>query len=82
MGAKVICNKCGYVGDVTEFPKGTDFFQNQYIRGCPNKACDNRQTPGDASMRGFGGYRPFSFVREVEPDNPLEQVLYRSEEAS
>lgn len=65
MTHKVKCNKCEYVGDESEFPKGNDFFQNSYIRGCPK--CDNRQNPGDASMRGFGGERPFVYVREAEP---------------
>ncbi|MHC4121925.1 MAG: hypothetical protein ACYSWO_31040 [Planctomycetota bacterium] len=76
------------IGPESEFPKGRDFFQNAYIAECPK--CDNRQNPGDASMRMFGGERPFSFVdRSPEPevtgDKPadaLPTVLHRAEEAS
>jgi hypothetical protein len=59
------CNKCQYVGPESEFPKGNDFFQNKYVAGCPK--CDNRQSPGDASMRGFGGQRPFEYVDALKP---------------
>lgn len=59
---RVKCNKCGYVGDSSEFPKGRDFFQFVYVRACPK--CDNTQNPGDASMRMFGGKRPFEAIRE------------------
>ena len=82
----VKCNKCGHVGDEVEFPKGRDFFQNAYIASCPK--CDNRQTPGDASMRGFGVDRPFVYVREAEPEGGPElrdnfgTVLHRMGEAS
>ena len=76
----VKCNKCGYVGDEGEFKKGRDFFQNQFIAGCPK--CDNWQSPGDASMRGFGGERPFAFIRKQEPDDPLGKVIHRADEAS
>lgn len=79
---QVKCNKCGYVGDESEFPKGRDFFQFEYIRRCP-KACGNEQTPGGASMRMAGGERPFSFVREGEPKtDPVATVIHRSKEAS
>lgn len=76
------CNKCGYIGEPDEFPKGRDFFQNSYIAGCPK--CDNRQSPGDASMRMFGGERPFSFVRAELPEGaePIVQVFYNAGEAS
>ena len=84
---KVKCNKCDYVADQSEFRTGLDFFQKQYIKACPK--CDNRQSPGDASMRMFGGERPFSFVRGPEPDvkgstaqDALATVLHRAEEAS
>ena len=78
---QVRCNKCGYTADEDEFPKGRDFLQNRYISGCPK--CDNRQTPGGASMRGFGGERPFSYVRaEVASTDPLDVVLHRTGEAS
>jgi hypothetical protein len=77
---KVRCNKCSYVADEDEFPKGHDFFQNQYVASCPK--CDNWQSPGDASMRGFGGKRPFEYVRGDSPEDPVGRVLHRSEEAS
>ena len=77
---KVKCNKCGYVGPREDFPKGQDFFQNEYVKGCPK--CDNHQNPGDASMRMFGGERPFSFIREDAPDEPVSKTLHRSHEAS
>ncbi len=77
----VKCNKCGYTADEKEFPTGNDFFQNTYIRGCPN--CDNSQNPGDASMRMFGGERPFVYVQQEEKiDDVVLEVLKRSEEAS
>ena len=74
------CNKCGHVGPESEFPKGRDFFQNAYVSGCPR--CDNHQSPGDASMRMFGGQRPFEFVRGEEPGDVLGKVQHRAEEAS
>lgn len=78
---KVQCGKCGFIGGVEEFPKGYDFFQHPYISGCPK--CDNRQSPGDASMRMFGGSRPFSFVDAgPEPSDPLEKTLHRAAGAS
>ncbi|MBW2037432.1 MAG: hypothetical protein JRI41_08140 [Deltaproteobacteria bacterium] len=77
---KVKCIKCGYTGKEAEFPKGHDFFQQSYIACCPK--CDNRQTPGDASMRSFGGERPFVFIRENEPDDVVGKVFYRANEAS
>lgn len=82
----VKCSKCGYVGDESEFPKGRDFVQKPYVAACPK--CDNRQSPGDASMRMFGGERPFTFVREAEPEvqqgiqGALPTVLHRADEAS
>ena len=84
---RVKCNKCGYVGQSSEFPKGNDFFQNTYISKCPK--CDNGQSPGDASMRMFGGERPFIFLRGPEPEpqdsslqGMLPIVLHRADEAS
>jgi hypothetical protein len=59
------CNKCGHVGPESEFPKGRDLFQNTYIASCPK--CDNRQSPGNASMRMFGGQRPFERATETPP---------------
>ena len=83
----VKCSKCGFVGDESEFPKRRDFFQNKYISGCPE--CDNRQSPGDASMRMFGGERPFVYVRQAEPEisgsdvtDALPTVQHRANEAS
>lgn len=77
----VKCNKCSYIGDENEFQKGRDFFQHQFISGCPK--CDNFQSPGNSSMRGFGGERPFVYLREKNPDNsPLETTLHRISEAS
>jgi len=78
---KIKCNKCGYIGDEKEFLKGRDFFQNEYIKGSPK--CSNSQNPGDASMRMFGGERPFTYIREKErTGSPLGKVLHDSNEAS
>jgi len=79
---KVKCNKCGYVGGYDEFKKGRDFFQNTFIAGCPK--CDNWQSPGDASMRMFGGERPFVFVEKADssPKTALGKVLHDADEAS
>lgn len=83
---KIKCNKCGHVGDESEFPKGRDFFQNSYIAGCPK--CDNRQSPGDASMRMFGGKRPFERAEEFAPievtDKPsaIAETLRRADNVS
>ena len=80
---QIKCSKCGYVGNEDEFPTGRDFFQNSYIASCPNPGCDNRQNPGDASMRMFGSERPFSFVQRDAPnDDALSTVLHRADEAS
>jgi hypothetical protein len=76
----VKCNKCGHVGLEDMFPKGRDFFQVPFIAACPK--CDNRQSPGDASMRMFGGERPFAYVRESAPDDPFSEVMHNAEEAS
>ena len=62
---KIKCNKCGFTGESEEFRHGHDFFQKDFIAGCPN--CDNRQSPGDASMRMFGGKRPFERMIETAP---------------
>ena len=79
----VKCNKCGYVGDESEFPKGRDFFQDSYIKSCP-KRCGNGQSPGAASMRMMGGERPFVFVRDAMPKgtDALDITLHRAAEAS
>ena len=77
---KVKCNKCGFVAEESEFPHGRDFFQNQFIRGCPK--CDNHQSPGDASMRAFGGERPFVYIRDEQPDDLVSAVLHSGSEAS
>ena len=83
---KIKCNKCGHVGEEAEFPKGHDFFQNSYIAGCPK--CDNRQSPGDASMRMFGGQRPFERATESTPipatDRPssIAETLRRADSVS
>jgi hypothetical protein len=82
----VKCNKCGFIGPEGDFPKGRDFFQNNYVASCPK--CDNRQSPGDASMRMFGGERPFSFIRDTEPEGGIElldnldTIKHRANEAS
>lgn len=77
----VKCNKCGHVGLESEFPIGNDLFQNKYIAGCPK--CDNMQSPGNASMRMFGGQRPFEYVRPTPATNdPLTTTLHRADEAS
>ena len=77
---KVKCNKCGFVGNEDEFKKGRDFFQNSFISGCSK--CDNSQNGGDASMRMFGGERPFSYVRIESPKDALGKVLHDAEDAS
>jgi hypothetical protein len=80
------CNKCSYIGDESEFPKGRDFFQNPYIAGCPK--CDNHQSPGNASMRMFGGERPFERIADSKPiqitdhNTALAETLRRAESAS
>jgi hypothetical protein len=78
----VKCNKCGYTANESEFPTGTDFFQNTYISGCPQ--CDNRQNPGDASLRMMPGMEhPFTYIRsEAESDDPLDKTLHNASEAS
>lgn len=79
----VRCTKCGTTAPYDEWPEGRDFFQNAYIAKCVNAECDNRQSPGDAAMRMFGGERPFEFVRPSEPtDDALTQALHRAHEAS
>ena len=74
------CNKCGHIGDASEFPKGRDFFSKEYVAGCPK--CDNRQNPGDASMRMFGGSRPFETVRPDASRTALEKVLHDADNAA
>jgi hypothetical protein len=79
----VKCNKCGHVGDESTFPKGLDFFQNTYISGCPAAGCENRQNPGDASMRMFGGARPFEYQRDAPKSaSVVETVMQRASNAS
>lgn len=81
---KVKCNKCGYIGDESEFPKGKDFLQNTFIRKCP-KDCGNFQTPGDASMRMMPSdkKRPFEYIRPESKDKTsLGKALRRGSEAS
>jgi hypothetical protein len=78
----VRCNKCNHVGPYSEFPKGRDFFQFEFIASCP-KQCGNFQSPGDASMRMVGGIRPFEFVTEQpKPSDPVAQVMRNAGEAS
>lgn len=78
----VKCSKCGHIGPENEFPRGRDFFQNAYISSCP-KDCGNRQSPGGASMRMFGGERPFVYAEQPRTDGSvLAEVLKRAEEAS
>ena len=78
---KVECNKCHYVGEESEFPKGADFFQKAYIKSCPK--CDNRQNPGDASLRMMPGMEhPFKYIRNATPKTVLDKVLTEASEAS
>ena len=82
MGRKVKCNKCGYIGDEAEFPKGRDFLQKTFIKSCPRK-CGNVQTEGDASLRMMPGQQhPFVYVRPEAPDHPAAQVIHDASEAS
>lgn len=80
------CNKCGHIGPESEFPKGRDFFQNSYIAGCPK--CDNRQSPGGASMRMFDAKRPFERAAELPPvkvtdkDSAIAETIRRSDQVS
>jgi hypothetical protein len=75
------CNKCGFEGPQSEFRMGSDFFGKPFVSGCPE--CENRQNPGDASMRMFGGERPFSAIRPgPASDSPLTTVLHSAEDAS
>ena len=78
----VKCNKCEYEGNESEFPKGRDFTQKEYISSCPK--CDNRQNPGDASMRMFYSdkERPFIYVNSNEIEDALLETLRRSNQAS
>jgi len=76
----VKCNKCGHTAYESEFPKGRDFFQHLYIAACPK--CDNRQSPGGASMRMFDDTRPFEYVRDAGPEDVLGKTLHRAKEAS
>ena len=81
---KVKCNRCGHVADESEFPKGRDFFQHEYIRSCPTR-CGNFQSPGPASMRMMDdGERPFVYLREETGSDAdsLTVVLHRAGEAS
>lgn len=82
MNRKVKCNGCGYIGDESEFPKGRDFFQNQFISGCPK--CNNCQSPGGASLRMMPGQKhPFEFVKTIgKSDNPAIRVFQDANEAS
>jgi len=75
------CNKCGYVGDESEFPTGRDFVQYTFwVAGCPK--CDNRQSLGDAYAIPFGENRPFEYVLTEGPEDPIGQTLHRAKEAS
>ncbi len=81
---KIKCNKCGFIGDESEFTKDRDFLQREFISSCPKK-CGNFQTPGEASLRMMPGKtHPFEFVREgPEPKLTIpEKVIKDSNEAS
>ena len=83
---QIKCNKCGHIGPAAEFRHGSDFFQKEYVAGCPK--CDNRQSPGDASMRMFGGKRPFERVGDgpaiavKDRTTALAETLRRADSAS
>lgn len=80
---KIRCNKCQHQGEISEFRTGRDFFQHTYVAGCPK--CDNSQSPGDASMRMFGGERPFAAVEKVSvspQETPVEQVMRQARSIS
>ena len=78
----VKCNKCGFVGLESDFGQNHDFCQRVFVSRCPK--CDNHQTPGDASMRVFGGQRPFEYIDRIAPPkgDALAKVLYNGDEAS
>ena len=57
------------------FPKIMTFSRNNIFQ---NAKCDNH-----ASMRMFGGERPFTYIRSEEiTDNPLIKVFHQADEAS
>jgi hypothetical protein len=78
------CTKCGHTAPWDDWPKGRDFFQNPYVWKCLNPDCDNRQSPGGASMRMMPGQdHPFISIRPGPVTNdPLDQVLHNANEAS
>ena len=79
---KVKCNKCGHIGDESEFPHGRDFFQFLFISGCP-KGCGNRQSPGGASLRMMNEMHPFDYVDDApEPTDSVDKILHRARAAS
>lgn len=81
---KVKCNKCGYIGEESEFPKGTDFSQRSFVKGCP-KNCGNSQNPGDASMRMMPSdkKRPFEYIRPGPANKTAVGItMHRASEAS
>ena len=78
---EVKCNKCGFAGDESEFSWGRDFFQKRFVSACPK--CDNRQNPGDASMRMMPGKKhPFEFLREKSRGSLIEETFHDAGEAS
>lgn len=81
---QIKCNKCGYIGDESEFPTGRDFFQNSFISHYPRTDCTNRQNPGDASMRMMPGVKhPFTYLRKPTTTlDPLAKTLHNASEAS
>ena len=77
----VKCDSCGYVADESEFPKGKDLFQKEFIAACPK--CPNRQTVAAASMRMFGTPKPFVFIRPGPMrDDALAETLHDASDAS
>lgn len=83
-GRQVKCNKCGYIGDENEFPKGRDLFQKLFIQACAMDNCNNKQSLGDASLRMFPGIQhPFTYLRKPTTTlDPLAIVLHNAGKAS
>jgi len=79
---QIKCNKCGYIGERSEFPTGYDFFQIPFVNGCP-KNCGNLQSPGDASLRMMPSQEhPFTYLRSKPNGPPIVDVLHDANEAS
>ena len=82
MDQLVRCTQCGHEAPESDFPHGRDFFQNSFIAACPQ--CDNRQSPGNASMRMMqGNAHPFVRVdAQPRPTDAIGSVIHDANEVS